>query len=407
MAANSVSIQQGIEGQAAQLLCNERRCDPRDEDLAGWHAPEWEAPQRELADHLGLDDEPRRRFEFVSAGELAASCSPPSWQIRKVLEADSLAVVFGAPEAGKSFLLIDWACCIAAGIEWRGHKVRQGPVLIVIGEGRNGYTRRLAAWSLENRTPLQSLPLFVSNMATQLTYPKACVELQDTIRDFTETHGTPVLIVIDTLARNFGPGDENSTSDMSAAVGACDALRLMTGAAVVLVHHAGKDATKGARGSMVLKGAIDAEYAMVRELDGLVRFESMKMKEAERPQPMGFRFQAVGLGFQDDEGEEVTSAVLIATEYQALTVASSNGGGGKHQRRALEILREKLERNRANVRASGRDEVEARVSLDVWRDICLAEEMPRNRFNDAKTSLMNSGKVYQEHGFVYLGEDRP
>ena len=35
----------------------------------------------------------------------------------------------------------------------------------------------------------------------------------------------PGLIVLDTLARCFGGGDENSTQDMSRFVSACDAIR--------------------------------------------------------------------------------------------------------------------------------------------------------------------------------------
>ncbi len=43
--------------------------------------------------------------------------------------------------------------------------------------------------------------------------------------------GKPVLIIIDTLHRNLGPGDENSAQDIAAYVKAADALRLRYGAA--------------------------------------------------------------------------------------------------------------------------------------------------------------------------------
>lgn len=353
------------------------------------------------------EKKPRRRLKFLPVGELVASFRPPAWQIRKILEADSLAVVYGAPESGKSFLLIDWACCAVAGVDWCGYKVKQGPVLMIVGEGRNGYARRLAAWSRTHRQPLESLPLFVSNMATALTHVQARRELEAVIGDFIADHGSPVLIVVDTLARNFGPGDENSTSDMTTAIATCDAMRELTGAAVVLVHHAGKDTSKGARGSMALRGAIDCEYLMVREVDNLVRVEASKMKDAERPEPMAFRFQRVGLGFDDEEGEEVTSAVLARVDYSAAAPAKKTPAGGKHQRRAVELLRDRYEQSRANLRKSGRDESEARVSLEVWRDLCVDDGMPLNRFHDAKNTLINVGRVRSEFGFVYLVERTP
>ena len=52
-------------------------------------------------------------------------------------------------------------------------------------------------------------------------------------------------------------GDENSQKDMSAFVQGCDRLRERTKAAVLVIHHEGKDPGKGARGSNVLRGAWD------------------------------------------------------------------------------------------------------------------------------------------------------
>ena len=69
----------------------------------------------------------------------------------------------------------------------------------------------------------------------------------------------PILVVIDTLARNFGTGDENDQRDMNAFVKGCDTLREeFDGATVLVVHHPGKDQRRGARGSLVLAGAVDA-----------------------------------------------------------------------------------------------------------------------------------------------------
>lgn len=386
MAADPASIERRAEAELAQLRdAKSRNPDP--------------------AEPVPKD---RKRISFVPVGELVSSSQPPAWQIRKILEADSLAVVYGAPESGKSFLVIDWACCAVAGIEWCGYKVKQGPVLMIVGEGRNGYSRRLAAWSKTHRRALHDLPMYVSTMATALTHLGARRDLEEVIGEFMAEHGAPVMVVIDTLARNFGPGDENSTSDMTAAISTCDAVRALTGAAVILVHHAGKDTTKGARGSMALRGAIDCEYLLVRDADHLVRVEATKMKDAERPEPMAFRFHSVGLGFDDEEGEEVTSAVLAQVDYaERVSAAKAQPAGGKHQRRALELLRTQYEKHRENVRKSGRPEAEARVSQEIWRDVCIDDGMPPNRFNDARRTLVNVGKVRAEFGFVYLAEPTP
>ena len=65
------------------------------------------------------------------------------------------------------------------------------------------------------------------------------------------------LVIIDTLARSMGAGDENSSQDMGAFIAACDQIRRATGATVLIVHHSGKSSNAGARGSSALLGAVD------------------------------------------------------------------------------------------------------------------------------------------------------
>ena len=61
------------------------------------------------------------------------------------------------------------------------------------------------------------------------------------------------MLVIDTLARAMAGSDENSASDVSLVVAKCEAITMAAGAAILLVHHSGKDTSKGARGSTALK----------------------------------------------------------------------------------------------------------------------------------------------------------
>ena len=47
----------------------------------------------------------------------------PKWLLRGILEQDTMALIFGEPGCGKSFLTIDWACRVATGTPWRGHEI--------------------------------------------------------------------------------------------------------------------------------------------------------------------------------------------------------------------------------------------------------------------------------------------
>ena len=73
-------------------------------------------------------------------------------------------------------------------------------------------------------------------------------------------------MVFDTLAHCFGGNDENSAEDMGAFIQDCDAIKQRTGATVIVVHHSGKNEEAGARGSSALRGALDVELMVKKQL---------------------------------------------------------------------------------------------------------------------------------------------
>lgn len=133
-------------------------------------------------------------------------------------------------------------------------------------------------------------------------------------RDVEAKKGKPVqLIVIDTLARCFGGNDENDAKDMGAFIEGCDTIKRETGATVLVVHHSGKDDTKGARGSSAFRAALDAEFNVRREGDGgAIILTCTKMKDAEEPRPAAFDLREAEL-FTDRDGETMASLVLRDT----------------------------------------------------------------------------------------------
>jgi hypothetical protein len=87
----------------------------------------------------------------------------------------------------------------------------------------------------------------------------------------------PALIVIDTLARCFGAGNENVQQDMNAFVRGCDTVRRAApGATVLVVHHTGWDASRE-RGSNALRAASDTMIRLARQGEAiLLRVERQK-----------------------------------------------------------------------------------------------------------------------------------
>lgn len=324
-----------------------------------------------------------RRFNFVAAGAMVSHLKPINWLLRGYVERDSLAVLFGEPGHGKSFIAIDMACCVATGTPWHGNEAKQGAVFYIAGEGHNGISRRLSAWSDARGKALNDAPLYVSETSANLSDYSSAIEVANTVKVMSENiEQTPALIVVDTLARNFG-GDENSATDMGAFIRHLDEMRHEWQATVLVVHHSGKDKTKGARGSTALRGAVDAEYSASKDEYGIITLESGKMKDADAPAPMSFKLDGVKLPLLDDEGNAVFGAALThIVGYQP--PKRDTARMGKNQAAALASLERLYREYSERLERGGQNPDKALVTIDDWRD---ATGLNRQRFQEVRDGL--------------------
>lgn len=325
----------------------------------------------------------RRCLRFIPAGQFLGPITPPDWVLDGVAESDNLSVLFGDPGTGKSFLAMDWAACVATGTPWHGRRVKAGPVLYINGEGRNGINRRFTAWGLSHGLDLRKFPLFLSSTTTALTDETGRVELEAVISDFMADHGPPVMVVVDTLSRNFGPGDENSTQEMTRAVAALDAIKDITRAWVLVVHHS-SHADKGrGRGSIALPAAADSVYRLTK-VDEAARLDCTKIKDGVMPEPVGLKLQDVGLDTYDAQGREICSAVLVPIDPPQ---SNRTKPKGKNQLIALDHLREL-------------EAMHGEVQLDLWKAMLTDEGLNRNRVHEVIQSLEACGAIKLCNGLV-------
>ena len=341
------------------------------------------------------------KSRFMDVGELCSLPPAENWLVKGYLSLDILAVLFGDPGCGKSFLAIDIACHIATGRPWRGCTVKPGKVLYIAGEGRNGLSKRFKAWFERHGEPPRNVQICTAPIA--LTDPAGIAALVAEIQAMPEP---PVLIVVDTINRNFGPGDENATADMTTAVAGLDAIRNATGAAMLAAHHSGHGDKSRGRGSSVLRASVDVEYS-VEKFDRTVQVRCTKAKDFDYPPPLAWTLEKQPLPWADADGTPLDSAVLESGELHEPPPPPNSARMGANQAKALDALRTLYRNHQANLVRAGTDPGTARVSKVDWYAAMKAAGLPRNRCTDAKAELVRRGLVRDEGEFVCPTDDVP
>lgn len=219
-----------------------------------------------------------RQFKLLSVADIL-SIPKPGWILEDILTAGGFSVLFGPSGAGKTFIVLDWALSVATGEPWMGHKTQPGHVVYVAAEGSYGIGARIRAW-IDLHHFARKPPITPADInASFITQPAQMLEASDTDALISAIAPMkPSLVIIDTLARSMVGGDENSAKDVGLFIAGCDRIREATGAAVLVIHHTGKDG-RMERGSSALRGAADAMIA-VSASDEVITLTCEKQKDA-------------------------------------------------------------------------------------------------------------------------------
>lgn len=238
------------------------------------------------------------------------------WLIDGLIESHTVGVLYGPSGSYKSFLTLSMALSIANGVPFANRDVSKGAVIYIAGEGSaSGHRKRWQAWNKRYGGD-RAAPLRILAAPLNLPERDAVSDLLRKAGDLEDETGERVkLIIVDTLARCFGAGDENSARDMKAFLDACERLRADTGATVLIVAHTGKDEDRKIRGSSALPANVDMIFFVKRpdEWAGYVVARMEKQKDAEQVSPLWFEMKPVELG----HGERSLVPVVAAAPDQA------------------------------------------------------------------------------------------
>jgi len=151
------------------------------------------------------------------------------FSVEKLIPAEGITIISGAPASFKTFVLLDMILCIAEGKKvWGVFNTLQSPILIMDEEsGERILQKRFMA--LKNDSIGMNLPIHMATY-TSMTYDSI-----DEILKFCLDKGIK-LVCFDSFVRFLGNIDENSASEIKSVFQSLKKL-CAAGIGVVLIHH--------------------------------------------------------------------------------------------------------------------------------------------------------------------------
>jgi hypothetical protein len=308
-------------------------------------------------------------------------------------------LLFGEPGAGKSLFAMDWAFCAANGENWHGHKVKEElKTLYILGESFRGASMRFKA--LSQKYGLTPKNIRLSRRSINLLDNK---EADEIIKVVTELDFIPDIIIIDTLHRNM-VGDENSSEDIAMYFKSIELLARRLNTAIVTVHHSGHGDKGRSRGSSSIKAAMDAEFCVTKNGDGIT-FSCTKSKDFGFGHEMSFIIKEVELEgdvfYDADDDKQITS---VYVDYQG--IAKDKKALAPNDQKGLDSLIHCMEIHgkSGNVLKSNGD-VQLSVHYRDWQP--FAKEMYKGSntsqyFTNARNNLLKQKLIGNQGDFWWV-----
>lgn len=324
-------------------------------------------------DSPGDDPVPEPRSLFVSCADLLQNPPKPRYLVNGFIEEETTTLWFGQPANLKSFLALDLGVAIASGQQWAGQDTKQGAVVLLCGEGHGGIARRLNACLKHRGLTPEAVPFHVARHALDLSTRATVEHLVKLLSDL-----APRLLIVDTLAANFGPADENSTQAMGSFLQNLTRLRGALRCAVLLVHHVGHGEKNRSRGASALEAGVDCVAKVSRDgrLLTVCLHEPSKLKDGEPWRDTWFKGEVITVDL-DDELSPVTSVAFTHNP-------------GHHQTKAV-----KLGENQGfiiDAAEYGATEEEIKAAFQEWK----GEGYKRQVFHKALKQLKDDGLLTQK-----------
>ena len=345
------------------------------------------------------------KLQVVFGDQLSAEYEAPNELVEGLMTIGSSVVVYGDSNSGKTFWALSVATAIATGTLCYGRKTDPGLVIYLATEAPASIRARMQAIKKFYGCNLENLAMVPVPM-NFYTGDQDAYDVIELVRSIEQMKGKPVRLIIgDTLARMSAGANENSGEDMGPVMARFDQVATATKAALMMIHHNGKDAAKGARGWSGIRAHIDTEIEVI-EKDGIRMVNVTKQRELpSKGETIYFKLEVVEMGVSKF-GNPATTCVAISDDES--TNNQPNKKPSKHDENVRMVERAWW--------ASGTEERRGLpyLSRDGLRDLLIkdgmAERTARNKMDASRpdgiiSPLLNAGTLEScDGGWVFVNE---
>ena len=345
------------------------------------------------------------KLQVVFGDQLGSDYEAPDELVEGLMTIGSSVVVYGDSNSGKTFWALSVATAIATGSDCYGRKTDPGLVVYLASEAPASIRSRMQAIKKFHGCSLENLAM----VPVPMNFYSGAQDAHDVIemvRAIEKIKGKPVRLIIgDTLARMSAGANENSGEDMGPVMARFDQVATATGAAMMIIHHNGKDAARGARGWSGIRAHIDTEIE-VTEKEGTRSVSVTKQRELpSKGETIYFRLEVVEMGTSKFGGPATTCVAIPDDDANA---TKPHKKPTKHDENVRTVERAWW--------ASGAEEREGfpYVSRSALRELLVkdgaTERTAKNKTEASRpdgiiSQMLNSGALQStEHGWIFINK---
>jgi hypothetical protein len=300
---------------------------------------------------------------FKTGSEIVVGFKPSRWLVENTIPEVGVGMMYGPPNSGKTFVAVDISARITAEKEVNGRRVDAADVLYFYGEGADGLAGRVKAleqegWEGAARVRFcTDMPELIVNrngiMSKGPGYKQIIATAEAVIAQSDRRLG---MIVLDTLSVMMPSASDSDDVAIKMVLKFLREIALRFKCAVMVLHHPGKDATRGARGSSVLGGDIDFSLVVAKPDKGPRELTSDKMRNGSTGKIATFALPTRVVGVDQWGGEALSCVVEYLGSAAALSATDDGDASETTDELSKEQRAEKL---------SARDKLGAEIAAYV------------------------------------------